>query len=40
MWMMAMIDAAVVGYLGAVLSSITYLIARHITQRNGIALLA
>jgi hypothetical protein len=38
-WGAALLDAAVVGYLGALLATTSFLIARHITDRNGIALL-
>lgn len=38
-WTAAVLDAAVVGYLGALLSTTSYIIARHITDRNGVALL-
>lgn len=38
-WTAALLDAALVGYLGALLSTTSYIIARHITDRNGIALL-
>lgn len=38
-WATALLDAAVVGYLGALLSTTTYIIARYITDREGIGLL-
>lgn len=38
-WAAALLDAAVVGYLGALLATTTYIIARHIADRNGVALL-
>jgi hypothetical protein len=38
-WSAALLDAVVVGYLGALLATTSFLIARHITDRNGIPLL-
>jgi hypothetical protein len=38
-WPAALLDAVVVGYLGALLATTSFVIARRITERNGIALL-